>query len=158
VTTVSFSRPRLGCDVAGARHGFVDVFDTDGHLIRRFESRGRVNSPCGITRASFAFGGPYSGKILFGNFGDGRINVFNNDRAFVDQLEDAHGKPLVIDGLLNSSNALQSFSPRATVANVAASSGLGCTGSAPNKLNRLASWALSQAVLSETISRLGTAS
>jgi len=85
-------------DVAGAGHGFVDVFDTDGHLIRRFESRGRLNSPWGIARASFAFG-PFSGKILIGNFGDGRINVFNNDGTFVDQLEDVHGKPLVIDGL-----------------------------------------------------------
>jgi uncharacterized protein (TIGR03118 family) len=85
-------------DVAGAGHGFVDVFDTDGHFIRRFESRGRLNSPWGIARASFAFG-PFSGKILIGNFGDGRINVFNNDGRFVDQLEDVHGKPLVIDGL-----------------------------------------------------------
>jgi uncharacterized protein (TIGR03118 family) len=85
-------------DAAGAGHGFVDVFDTDGHLIRRFESRGRLNSPWGIARASFAFG-PFSGKILIGNFGDGRINVFENDGRFIDQLEDAHGKPLVIDGL-----------------------------------------------------------
>ena len=74
------------------------VFDTDGHLIRRFESRGLLNSPWGIARASFAFG-PFSGKILIGNFGDGRINVFNNDGTFVDQLEDVHGRPLVIDGL-----------------------------------------------------------
>ena len=85
-------------DVAGAGHGFVDVFDTEGHLIRRFESRGRLNSPWGIARASFAFG-PFSGKILIGNFGDGRINVFNNDGRFVDQLEDVHRKPLVIEGL-----------------------------------------------------------
>jgi uncharacterized protein (TIGR03118 family) len=85
-------------DVRGAGHGFVDVFDTDGHLIRRFESRGRLNSPWGIARASFAFG-PFSGKILIGNFGDGRINVFNNDGTFVDQIEDVHGKPLVIEGL-----------------------------------------------------------
>jgi uncharacterized protein (TIGR03118 family) len=85
-------------DVAGPGHGFVDVFDTDGRLIRRFESRGRLNSPWGIARASFAFG-PFSGKILIGNFGDGRINVFNNDGRLVDQLEDVHGKPLVIDGL-----------------------------------------------------------
>jgi uncharacterized protein (TIGR03118 family) len=85
-------------DVAGAGHGFVDVFDTDGHLIRRFESRGRLNSPWGIARASFAFG-PFSGKILIGNFGDGRINVFNNDGRLVDQLEDVHGKPLIIEGL-----------------------------------------------------------
>lgn len=85
-------------DVAGRGHGFVDVFDTDGHLIRRFDSRGLLNSPWGIARASFAFG-PFSGKILIGNFGDGRINVFNNDGTFVDQLEDVHGRPLVIGGL-----------------------------------------------------------
>lgn len=85
-------------DVKGPGHGFVDVFDTDGHLIRRFESRGRLNSPWGIARASFAFG-PFSGKILIGNFGDGRINVFNNDGRLVDQLEDVHGKPLMIEGL-----------------------------------------------------------
>jgi len=85
-------------DVAGNGHGFVDVFDTDGHLLRRFASRGSLNSPWGITRASFAFG-RFSGKILIGNFGNGRINVFNNDGTFVDQLEDAYGNPLAIDGL-----------------------------------------------------------
>jgi uncharacterized protein (TIGR03118 family) len=85
-------------DAAGPGRGFVDVFDTDGHLVRRFESHGRLNSPWAIARASFAFG-PFSGKILIGNFGDGRINVFNNDGTFVDQLEDVHGKALVIDGL-----------------------------------------------------------
>jgi len=85
-------------DVAGPGHGFVDLFDTSGHLLRRFESRGRLNSPWGVARASFAFG-PWSGKILIGNFGDGRINVFSNDGRFLDQLEDSHGKPLAIDGL-----------------------------------------------------------
>jgi uncharacterized protein (TIGR03118 family) len=85
-------------DVAGNGHGFVDVFDTDGHLLRRFASRGPLDSPWGITRASFAFG-RFSGKILIGNFGNGRINVFNNDGKFVDQLEDAYGNPLAIDGL-----------------------------------------------------------
>jgi uncharacterized protein (TIGR03118 family) len=85
-------------DVAGKGNGFVDVFDTDGHLLRRFASQGPLNSPWAVTRASFAFG-PFSGKILIGNFGDGRINVFNDDGRFVDQLEDAHGNPLAIDGL-----------------------------------------------------------
>jgi uncharacterized protein (TIGR03118 family) len=85
-------------DVAGKGNGFVDVFDTDGHLLRRFASRGLLNSPWGITRASFAFG-HFSGQILIGNFGDGRINVFNNNGTFVDQLEDAHGNPIAIDGL-----------------------------------------------------------
>ncbi|HYR31469.1 MAG TPA: TIGR03118 family protein [Gemmatimonadales bacterium] len=85
-------------DVAGPGHGFVDVFDTDGHLLRRFASRGSLNSPWGITRASFAFG-PFSGRILIGNFGNGRIDAFDNDGRFIGELDDAHGKPLVIDGL-----------------------------------------------------------
>ncbi|MEX3638262.1 TIGR03118 family protein [Paraburkholderia sp. BR14320] len=85
-------------DDAGRGRGFVDVFDTDGHLLRRFASRGTLDSPWGIARASFAFG-RFSGKILIGNFGDGRINVFDNDGAFVDQLENEFGNPLAIDGL-----------------------------------------------------------
>jgi uncharacterized protein (TIGR03118 family) len=32
-------------DVAGQGNGFVDVFNTDGHLIRRFASRRTLNSP-----------------------------------------------------------------------------------------------------------------
>jgi uncharacterized protein (TIGR03118 family) len=32
-------------DVAGQGNGFVDVFDTDGHLLRRFASHGQLNSP-----------------------------------------------------------------------------------------------------------------
>ncbi len=85
-------------DAAGPGRGFVDVFDTDGHLLRRFASRGPLNSPWGITRASFAFG-RFSGKILIGNFGDGRIDAFEDDGRFIDALHDAQGKPLVIDGL-----------------------------------------------------------
>ena len=85
-------------DVSGRGHGFVDVFDTDGHLLRRFASRGSLNSPWGLTRASFAFG-RFSGKILIGNFGNGRVGAFNNDGTLAGELEDASGNPLVIDGL-----------------------------------------------------------
>jgi uncharacterized protein (TIGR03118 family) len=85
-------------DAAGPGRGFVDVFDTGGHLLRRFASRGSLNSPWGVTRASFAFG-RYSGKILVGNFGNGRINVFDNEGHFVGELRDTHGKALAIDGL-----------------------------------------------------------
>jgi uncharacterized protein (TIGR03118 family) len=85
-------------DVAGQGNGFVDVFDTDGRLLRRFASRGVLNSPWGVARASFAFG-RFSGKILVGNFGNGKINVFDNDGNFVDELDGPGGKPLVIDGL-----------------------------------------------------------
>jgi uncharacterized protein (TIGR03118 family) len=85
-------------DVAGPGNGFVDVFDTDGHLLRRFASNGPLNSPWGVARASFAFG-RFSGDILVGNFGDGKINVFDSDGKFVGTLRDLKGKPIVIDGL-----------------------------------------------------------
>jgi uncharacterized protein (TIGR03118 family) len=85
-------------DAAGPGRGFVDVFDTDGHLLRRFASRGTLNSPWGVARASFAFG-RFSDDILIGNFGDGKINVFNSHGRFIDQLDKSNGKPLKIDGL-----------------------------------------------------------
>lgn len=85
-------------DDAGKGRGFVDVFDTDGHLLRRFASRGTLDSPWGVARASSAFG-RFSGKILVGNFGDGKINVFESDGTFVDQLRDTNGKTIAIDGL-----------------------------------------------------------
>ncbi len=85
-------------DVAGPGNGFVDVFDTDGHFLWRFASRGPLNSPWGMTRASFAFG-RFSGLILVGNFGNGKISVFSSQGQFVDELDRPNGKPLVIDGL-----------------------------------------------------------
>jgi uncharacterized protein (TIGR03118 family) len=85
-------------DVAGAGNGFVDVFDTNGFLLRRFASRGPLNSPWGVARASFAFG-QFSGDILVGNFGNGKINVFSSRGRFIDELDDSHGKTIAIDGL-----------------------------------------------------------
>jgi len=85
-------------DVPGAGAGFVNVFDTDGHLLRRFATRGTLNAPWGITRSSYGFG-QFSGDVLIGNFGDGRINVFDSHGHFLDQLEGAKGKPIAIDGL-----------------------------------------------------------
>jgi uncharacterized protein (TIGR03118 family) len=85
-------------DMAGPGNGFVDVFDTDGHFLRRFASQGALNSPWGVARASFAFG-LFSGDILVGNFGDGRINVFDSNGNFLAQLAKPNGKALAIDGL-----------------------------------------------------------
>src|SRR5215469_11422903 len=85
-------------DVAGLGNGFVDIFDTDGHLLRRFASQGLLNSPWGGARASFAFG-RFSGDILIGNFGDGQINAFDSDGNFLGTLKDSKGKPVVIEGL-----------------------------------------------------------
>ena len=90
-------------DVAGAGHGFVNAFDTGGHLLRRVASGGRLNSPWGLALAPADFGA-FSGDLLVGNFGDGHINAFDLPRRHGKtkprgQLEAADGRPIVIDGL-----------------------------------------------------------
>ena len=89
-------------DVAGPGRGFVDVFDTEGHLLRRFASRGPLNSPWGLAMAPANFG-RFSGDLLVGNFGDGRIHGFHKSE---DGSWEKHGvmkgtdrTPIVIDGL-----------------------------------------------------------
>ena len=86
-------------DVAGAGNGFVDVFDTQGNLIKRLASAGTLNSPWGIALAPASFG-QFSNDLLIGNFGDGRINAFDpNTNNFLGQLTDTNGTPISIDGL-----------------------------------------------------------
>jgi uncharacterized protein (TIGR03118 family) len=53
-----------------------------------------------VARASFAFG-RFSGDILIGNFGNGKINAFDSDGNFLGTLKDDKGKAVVIDGLWN---------------------------------------------------------
>ncbi len=62
-------------DVPGIGHGFVREFDADGNLVARVGSRGLLNSPWGIAMAPDDFG-RFSGCLLVGNFGDGKINAF----------------------------------------------------------------------------------
>jgi len=86
-------------DVRGAGHGFVDVFDADGHLIRRFASQGTLDSPWGLTLAPANFG-TFSNAVLVGNFGDGRINAFDAvSGAFLGQLRSGNGNAISINGL-----------------------------------------------------------
>jgi uncharacterized protein (TIGR03118 family) len=85
-------------DVAGPGNGFVDVFDTDGHLLRRFAEHGVLNSPWGLTRAPFGFG-QFSGDILIGNQQDGRINAFDSHGNFVGSLRRPNGEAIKIDKL-----------------------------------------------------------
>jgi uncharacterized protein (TIGR03118 family) len=63
-------------DVAGAGLGFVDVFDTDGHLLQRLDHVSQLNAPWGVTQAPGNFG-TLSNDILIGNFGDGTIQAFD---------------------------------------------------------------------------------
>src|SRR5271157_5399145 len=86
-------------DVAGAGHGFLDVFDTNGNFIQRLVSQGALNSPWGMTWAPAGFG-KFGGDLLVGNFGDGTINVFDPATGnWIAQLADPNGNPLVNQGL-----------------------------------------------------------
>jgi uncharacterized protein (TIGR03118 family) len=85
-------------EVAGAGKGFVDKFDLNGHLLGRFASSGVLNAPWGIAQAPANFG-KFSGDILVGNFGDGRINAFTTAGTFAGTLKDVRGNPIAIDGL-----------------------------------------------------------
>ena len=86
-------------DVKGPGHGFIDVFDTNGTKLQRLTSRGTLNSPWGFALSPSNFG-KFSGDLLVGNFGDGRINAFDlKTGAFLGQLLDANQKAITIDGL-----------------------------------------------------------
>jgi uncharacterized protein (TIGR03118 family) len=85
-------------DVGGPGNGFVDVFDTEGHLLRRFAAHGVLNSPWGLARAPYGFG-QFSGDILVGNFKDGRINAFDSRGNFRGSLHRPNGHGIAIDGL-----------------------------------------------------------
>jgi len=86
-------------EVAGAGLGFVDVFDTSGHLLRRLVSQGALNAPWGLAVAPRHFG-PFSGDLLVGNFGDGAINAYDpRTGAFRGTLQNKDGNQIKINGL-----------------------------------------------------------
>jgi uncharacterized protein (TIGR03118 family) len=86
-------------DAARPGNGFVDVFAPNGDLLQRLVSRGNLDSPWAVTLAPSTFGA-FGGDILVGNFGNGRINVYDpTSGKFQGRLSRPHGGPIVIDGL-----------------------------------------------------------
>jgi len=92
-------------DVAGPGLGYVDAYDTEGNLLRRVVSAGELNAPWGLALAPDDFGA-FSGKLLIGNFGNGRINAYDlgppgstGEAEHVGLLHSAKGPPIEIEGL-----------------------------------------------------------
>jgi uncharacterized protein (TIGR03118 family) len=85
-------------DVKGAGHGYVDVFDTDGHLLQHFAAGGYLDSPWGIALAPQGFGA-LSNEILIGNFGSGAINAYDLSGNYRGSVTDKFGRSIVIPGL-----------------------------------------------------------
>lgn len=86
-------------DVAGQGRGIVDTFDLGGSSLHRFAQHGQLNSPWGVALAPASFG-QIAGDVLIGNFGNGRIGIYDpNSGEFLDKLRDPKGQAIVIDGL-----------------------------------------------------------
>jgi uncharacterized protein (TIGR03118 family) len=84
---------------AGAGLGAIDVFDTAGNLLKQLVRGGTLNAPWGMAMAPSNFGS-YSGKLLVGNFGDGKINAYDPvTGASAGTLARGDGSAIVIDGL-----------------------------------------------------------
>src|SRR5215469_13461410 len=82
--------------------GVVDVFDTEGNILLRFAASppgGPLEAPWEVVMAPPGFGWA-SHQLLVGEVDSGEISVFNPETgAFLGQLTDSHGKPIVIDGV-----------------------------------------------------------
>jgi len=81
-----------------AQGGFVDVFDTEGNLVKHNAVHGPLHSPWGIALAPADFG-PMSNAILISNNTPrGRINAFNPETGqFLGPLRDASGRAIEVD-------------------------------------------------------------
>lgn len=93
-------------DVPGGGLGYVDEFSADGTLLARVASKGNsrapLDAPWGLALAPSNFGA-FSGDLLVGNFGNGRISAYRQRTdgkwVYKGQLRRADGTPVVIDGL-----------------------------------------------------------
>ncbi len=92
--------PASDDETAGAGLGYVDIFDTDGNLVKRLVAAGgALNAPWGMAMAPANFG-QFSNDLLVGNFGDGKINAYDpTTGAKVGTLSKADGTAIVVDGL-----------------------------------------------------------
>jgi uncharacterized protein (TIGR03118 family) len=83
-------------DVPGAGHGYIDVYNTDGSLLRRFASEGPLDSPWGLALAPSKFGA-FGGDLLVGNNGDGHISAYDPQSGVLrGQLAGDNAAPIAI--------------------------------------------------------------
>ncbi len=86
--------------------GFVDIFSSNGQLLRRLQHGNWLNAPWGVALAPLDFG-RFSHDLLVGQFAGGGQTQSSGFIAAYDLatgkldglLEDASGKPLAINGI-----------------------------------------------------------
>jgi uncharacterized protein (TIGR03118 family) len=83
----------------GAGLGYVDVFDTNGKLIKQLIAAGWLNAPWGLALAPADFG-TLSNALLVGNLGDGTIHGFDaSTGAHLGAITNAGGSAIAVPGL-----------------------------------------------------------
>ena len=93
-------------DVPGNGNGYVDQFTPDGAFVARVAPGGRKNAPSnapwGLALAPSSFG-VFSGDLLVGNFGNGRISAYKDlgggKWVYKGQLRKGDQSLIAIDGL-----------------------------------------------------------
>ena len=103
--------------------GYVDIFSSDGQLLRRLEQGDWLNAPWGVALAPLDFG-VYSHDLLIGQFAGGGTSEGGGTIAAYDLatgkliglVQDATGKPLSINGLwaISPGNSATAPPPAAT--------------------------------------------
>ena len=100
-----------GRDTAGAGLGLVDVFDVQGNLLQHLvPTGGALDAPWGLALAPSTFG-KFANMLLVGNFGDGKINVYDPaSGALQGTVSNNDGTAIVVPGLwaLQFGNGLNS--------------------------------------------------
>ena len=99
VTYAKQQAPDNHDNVNGAGLGYVDIYDTNGKLIKELVATGALNAPWGLSLAPSDFG-TLSGALLVGNFGDGNINAYDPAAGtFIGTVMDSSGKAIATPGL-----------------------------------------------------------
>jgi uncharacterized protein (TIGR03118 family) len=106
VVTFVFHLEGQPFETDGPGLGYVDIFSSDGQLLRRLEHGDWLNAPWGVALAPLDFG-VYSHDLLIGQFsgagssaGSGTIAAYDLATGkFIGLVLDATGAPLAISGL-----------------------------------------------------------
>ena len=83
VTYAQQVAPDNHVNATGAGLGYVDIYDTNGVLIKQLIAGGALNAPWGLALAPADFG-TFSNALLVGNSGDGKINAYDAAGRYLD--------------------------------------------------------------------------
>lgn len=87
----------------GIGNGYVNIFTLGGIFVKRFVSRGVLNTPWGLTLIPSWFGYP-AGSIMISNFGDGTINIFDSCGKYLGAMRDGCNNNICIEGIRGLAN------------------------------------------------------